>query len=166
MLTPGAGKLVGHLDGDVEVLGFGLRETVHTGDVVGYAEVLGNYTSVAWVRLVYGIDRMNRDEMKDIVLTGFVEIACVRTSSISVDLVDCYSHFRAGLDHSDSISSECILGVLSDVDVSAEFGASTFVDDVGCDLRVADDGCVLLTWTDSGAVPCNSIVHYLGLDTS
>jgi hypothetical protein len=37
MLTTGAGKLVGHLHGDVEVLGFGLRETVDTGHVVGYA---------------------------------------------------------------------------------------------------------------------------------
>jgi len=47
--TAGAGKVRGHLNGDVEVLFLILREAVCAGDVVCYAQILGDYAGVTFV---------------------------------------------------------------------------------------------------------------------
>lgn len=79
----------------------------------------------------------------------------VRAGTISVDLVDGDSHLSTGRDLGDSIGSEGVLGVLSNVDVSAKLSTSTLVGDVRGDLGITDDGGVLLARADGCAVPCN-----------
>jgi hypothetical protein len=85
-------------------------------------------------------------------LTSLVKITDIRTSSIGVDLMDGNSHYRASLNLSDLSSSNSILGVLSNVDVTGQFGSSTFVDNIGIDLSVSNDRGILLAGTDTSAV--------------
>lgn len=54
----------------------------------------------------------------------------VRAGTVSVDLVDRDSHLPTGRDLGNSIGGEGVLGVLSNVDVSAKLGTSAFVYDV------------------------------------
>lgn len=79
---------------------------------------------------------------------------CVRTGTISVDLVDRDGHLSTGRDLGDSIGGEGVLGVLPNVDVSAKLGTSTLVHDVRGDLGITDDGGILLAGADGCAVPC------------
>lgn len=69
-------------------------------------------------------------------------------------------HLPAGRDLSNSIGSEGVLGVLSNVDVAAKLGTSTLVDNVGGDLGITDQGGVLLAGADAGAVSCEVTLDY------
>ena len=91
-------------------------------------------------------------------LTSLLQIAHVRSGTISIDLVDGDSHLRARLDRRDLVSCESVLGVLSNIDVSSQLGSATLVNNVGLDLGISNDRGILLTWTDACAVSCNSIV--------
>ena len=54
--------------------------------------------------------------------------------------------------------AELVLGLLADIDVAVDLGTSASVHDVLLDLRVADDGGVLLARRDGGAVTGQSRV--------
>jgi hypothetical protein len=90
--------------------------------------------------------------------TGWVHVTNVWPSSIGVDLVESDSQRSASLDLSDSSSSKLVLGVLPNINVASQLCSSTFVDDVGTDLSVTDDGCVLLARRDGCAVSCECCV--------
>jgi hypothetical protein len=96
-------------------------------------------------------------------LTSLVEITNIRTGAISVDLMDSNSHDCAGLNLGDLASSDSILGVLSNIDVAGQFGSSTLIDDVCVDFRVSDNSRILLTRTDTSAVPSDFWVDYSSL---
>lgn len=77
----------------------------------------------------------------------------VWAGTISVDLVDRDGHLSTGRDLGNSIGGKGVLGVLSNVDVSAKLGTSTLVYDVRGDLGITDDGGILLAGADARAVP-------------
>jgi hypothetical protein len=77
--------------------------------------------------------------------------------------MDSNSHDCAGLNLGDLASSDSILGVLSNIDVAGQFGSSTLIDDVCVDFRVSDNSRILLTRTDTSAVPSDFWVDYSSL---
>ena len=119
-----------HGDGNVEVLGLGRRDAVGAGDVVGDSQILADETRVA----------------------RLVDIAHIRPGTVGVDLVEGDDDVVSGTDLRHGALGQSDLGVLGDVDVAGQLGAAAFVDDVGLDLGVADDGCVQLARADGGAV--------------
>lgn len=75
------------------------------------------------------------------------------TGAVCVHLVDSDRQLRASLDLGDSVRSEGVLGVLSNVDVAAQLCASALVHDVCRDLSITDESGILLARADAGAVP-------------
>lgn len=63
--------------------------------------------------------------------------------------------FGPCLDLSDLARGKCVFRILADVDIARELCSTAFVDNVGGDLSVTDDGRVLLAGTNRGAVPCD-----------
>jgi len=96
-------------------------------------------------------------------LTGLVEITCIRTCSVGVDLMDGDLHDCSRLDCGDCAGSKSVLGVLANIDVARYLCSATLVDDVGGDFCVADDGSVLLARADVCAVSGNGIVDCIWL---
>lgn len=129
-------ELVGHGDTDSKVLLLGLRQTVGARDVVGNLELCELGGSVA----------------------GLVEITLVGPGTVSVDLMDGDGHDSACLDRSDAASGQLVFSLLADIDVAVDLGASARVDNVLRNLRVADDGRVLLARRDGGAVASKVLV--------
>ena len=123
-------EVLGHSNRDNEILLLDLGQTVGTGDVVGNLQRDSKAGSVA----------------------GQVKVALIGTSAIGVDLVDGDLHDSALGDLGDTLDSELVLSLLADVDVAVDLGTSASVHDVLLDLRVADDGGVLLARRDGGAV--------------
>lgn len=114
-------------------------------------------------------------------LTLLVEIADIRSSTVSVDLVrlakevarrrmeylmDSHCHDGSGLDLSDHARCQLILGFRPNVDVTSQLSSPTLIHDIGCDFGVTNNGGVLLTRTNSSAVPRDSIIHCPMLTTS
>jgi hypothetical protein len=129
-------ELVWHSNTDGEILLLGLRQTVGTRDVVGNLELCELGGSVA----------------------GLIEITLVGSGTIGVDLVDGDSHDSACLDRSHTASGQLVLGLLADIDVAGDLGASTGVHDVLRDLGVTDDSGILLARRDGGAVTSKVLV--------
>ena len=125
-----AAEVVGHGNRDNEILLLDLGQTVGTGDVVGNLQRDSEAGSVA----------------------GLVKVALIGTGAVGVDLVDGDLHDRALGDLGDALDSELVLGLLADIDVAVDLSTSASVHDVLLDLRVADDGGVLLARRDGGAV--------------
>ena len=119
-----------HGDGDVEVLGLGRRDAVDAGDVVGDGQILADETRVA----------------------RLVDIAHIRPGTVGVDLVEGDDDVVPGTDLRHGALGESDLSVLGNIDIAGQLGAAAFVDDVGLDLGIANDGCVQLARADGGAV--------------
>lgn len=68
-------------------------------------------------------------------------------------------HDSASRDLSHAFGSQLVLCLLADIDVAGDFCTSTRVHDVLCDLRVTNDGRVLLAWRDSCAVASEVLVN-------
>jgi hypothetical protein len=77
--------------------------------------------------------------------------------------MDGYSQHRASGYLGHATSCQLVLSLLTNVDVAGDLGSSTRVNNVLGDLRVADDGGILLAWRDGSAVAGNIRVDY---DTS
>jgi len=130
-------EVVGHLDVDDKVLLLGLGETERTRDVVGHLQGGEGGDGVA----------------------SLVHVALEWTGAISVDLVDGDSQHGAARNLGHTASSKLVLGLLADVDVTSDLSPSAGVDDVLLDLRVADDGSILLARRDGCAVASNSRIN-------
>lgn len=81
------------------------------------------------------------------------------TSSISIDLVHRDRHSSTRLHLGDLLSSQGILGVLADVDVTLQLCPSALIDDVCCNFRIPDQGSILLAWADGSAIPWERLDH-------
>lgn len=151
---------VWHGDRHIEVLELSLRETVDTWNIVGHGKV--------------GLSSSQR-------VSGLVHIAHVWTSAIGVDLItvsisiiavghmtdlmDGDSHLRACLDLGHGTCCQSILRVLANIDVTCQLRTATLVDDVGANLCISDDRCVLLARADSCTIPWQVGIN-LEADTS
>jgi hypothetical protein len=126
-------ELVRHLHVDLEVLLLLLGQTKGTGDIVGDLERRESSLGVA----------------------SLVHVALERSSTIGIDLVNGDSHHRSRTDGSHATSSQLVLRLLANVNVAVDLGAATGVDNVLRNLRVTDDGGILLARRDGGAVTRN-----------
>jgi len=126
-------KVIRHLDGDVESLSLDLGQTVRAGDIVGNGQVLDVGVGVA----------------------ALVEITNIRTSTVSVNLVDGNSEFTTSLNLSDLVGRNSVLSVLTNIDVTRDLSTTTLVHDVGSDLSITNDGSILLARVDGDAVAGN-----------
>lgn len=81
------------------------------------------------------------------------------SSSIGVDLMHGDRYGPARLHLSDLLGRQGVLRVLANVDVTLQLGSSALIDDVCCDLRVTDQGSILLAWADGSAVPWERLDH-------
>lgn len=66
--------------------------------------------------------------------------------------MDCDGQFGTLLDLRDCFGRDSSLGLLADINVTRQFRATTFIDDIVGDLRVADNGCVLLARVDGDTI--------------
>lgn len=154
LLTSSAVQFGRHGNGDVEVLSLGLGETIGAGDVVGDRQ-LGLSSSTQSVAGRVQVTLSNDDQYCQTTNGSRFGLAhAERASAVCVYLVDRDRQLRASLDLSNSICSESILGVLSDVDVAAQLRSAALIDNVCRDLCVTDQGGILLAGADAGAVPC------------
>lgn len=80
--------------------------------------------------------------------------------------MDGNSHHGASRNLSYTIGSQFVFGLLADIDVASDFGSTTRVHNVLCDLRVANDGRVLLAWRDRRAVASKVLVNCQMLEDS
>lgn len=71
------------------------------------------------------------DFIAGIELTRWIHVTNVRSSSISVDLVESDSYLSACLDLGDSSSSKLVLSIFSNINVASQLCSSTFVDNIG-----------------------------------
>jgi hypothetical protein len=63
-----------------------------------------------------------------------------------------HSYEGACFDLGHCTSGEGILSVLSNINVASQLRSTTLVDNVRTDFGISDDGCVLLTGTDTCSV--------------
>lgn len=131
-------ELLWHLDVDLEVLLLGLAQAKGSRDVVGHLQ---------WSKSRDGV-------------AGLVHVALKGTGTIGVDLVDCDLHNGACLDLGHAASSELVLGLFANVDVSIDLSTTAGVDDVGGDLVVSDNCGILLAGVDGGAITSNFRVDF------
>ena len=94
----------------------------------------------------------------DTSVAGLVKVADVRTSTVGVDLVDGDGELSAGLDLSDLLGSQGVLGVLADIDVATDLSSTARVHDVGSDLGLTNNGSILLAGADRSTVSGNGRV--------
>lgn len=67
-------------------------------------------------------------------------------------LMDSHGHHGARRNLGHPTGSQLSFGLFANVNVTVDLSAPTRVNDVLCNLIVADDGGILLTWGDRGAV--------------
>ena len=96
-------------------------------------------------------------------LTGLVQVAGVGTGTVCIHLVDRDVHRHALLDRRNALGGQLILGLFSNVDVACQLGSATAIDNVLFDLRISDDGAILLARGNVGAVPCKRAVDCIQL---
>lgn len=133
----GASVAGGHYYGHVVVCELGQRQAVGAGDVIG--DLKGGSSSGRVV--------------------GREQVARVRSSAILVDLVNRDGQSGTDRDLSDIVCSNGSLDAAEDVDVAIQLRTATDAGGVGADLRITDDGRVLLAGANERAVPCNGRVH-------
>lgn len=77
------------------------------------------------------------------------------------DLVDGDSHESSYFNLRHCACRESILGILSNINVASQLGTTALVDNVRGDFGISDDGCILLTRTDTCAVSRNGRINQM-----
>lgn len=91
-------------------------------------------------------------------VASLIKITGVGASTVGIDLVDGHRNLASSFNLGDLISSQGVLGVLSNVDVSSKLGTAALVHNVGFDFSIANDGGILLARVDGRAVSGNARV--------
>lgn len=151
------------MNGEVESLCFGLRETVGSRHVVQDGEVLQAFLSATCFSMKENNAKrhITYGEL-DTGVAGHVNVANIGASTIGVDLVEGDCDFAPSLDLRHGLRGQGILSVFSNVNVSLELCASTRIDDIGFYLGISNDGRVLLARVDADAISSNRGVDFKG----